>query len=126
MRFSLESPDHKIGQITILAEGGILILAYLLLFLCLDAGINTIIISILVFAFTVYLAFDLTVLYLESRFEYPEEELAQEYEGDSAIKAERAITVSAGNFSRRQSSLNHPTGSINPTSVNHRTDSALD
>ena len=38
--------------------------AYLLLWLCLDAGVNTIILSILMFIIIVILAYDLTDVYL--------------------------------------------------------------
>ena len=48
---------------------------YILMFLVLDAGVNTIIVSIVVFAFIVYLAYDLTTIYLESRNEYELEEV---------------------------------------------------
>ena len=44
-----------------------------MMFLVLDAGVNTIIISIIVFFFIVALAYDLTTVYLESKHEYREE-----------------------------------------------------
>ena len=93
---------------TIFIEEFVLILCYILLFLSIDAGVNSLILSIIIFIFIVYLAYDLTTIYLESRDEYPEDELAEDYdEGDKYEKAER---VSGGNFSRRQSALYYGNG----------------
>ena len=77
-----------------------LCLCYILLYLSIDAGVNAVIISIVVFVFIVYLAYDLTTIYLESRDEYPEEWLIQDSEADRYERAER---MSGGNFSRKQS-----------------------
>jgi hypothetical protein len=49
---------------------------YLLLWFCLDAGVNTIIISIVMFILIVTLAHDLTEVYLESRNEWEVEDEA--------------------------------------------------
>ena len=53
-----------------------------------DAGVNTIFISVFVFAFIVYLAYDLTTIYLESRNEYLIEEV-EETHSEQAIKASK-------------------------------------
>lgn len=66
----------------------------MLLFFCVDAGVNTIILSIFIFVFIVYLAYDLTTLYLESRNEFPEEEVVKGYEDlATEMHRERANTV---------------------------------
>ena len=57
------------------------------MFLCLDAGVNTIFISAIVFVFVVVLAYDLTTIYLESKHEYLEEDVDTDYE--SIMKATR-------------------------------------
>ncbi len=60
---------------------------YLLLWFCLDAGVNTIVISVLMFIIIVSLAHDLTEVYLESRNEWEVED--EEDEGSSGMaKAE--------------------------------------
>jgi hypothetical protein len=55
-------------------EGLLHIAAYLLLFLSLDAGVNTIIISIIIFVMIVVLSYSLTEIYLESQNEWLVEE----------------------------------------------------
>lgn len=59
-------------KVSVLGESALFFGSYFLLYFCLDAGVNTIVLSILVFVFIVYLAYDLTTLYLESRNEFPE------------------------------------------------------
>ena len=53
-----------------LAECLLHIVVYLLCFLSLDAGTNTIIISVIIFIMTVVLAYGLTEVYLESQNEW--------------------------------------------------------
>lgn len=55
-------------------EGLLHIAAYLLMFLSLDAGVNTIIISIIIFVMIVVLSYSLTEIYLESQNEWLVEE----------------------------------------------------
>lgn len=64
LRFIIEKPDTTKEKITMLLETVFLIGSYLLMFLCIDAGVNTIIISIIVFIFIVMLGYDLTTIYL--------------------------------------------------------------
>lgn len=64
LRLIVEEPETKMEKIIILIETGLFIAAHLLLFLCLDAGVNTILLSIIVFIFIAALAFDLSVAYL--------------------------------------------------------------
>jgi hypothetical protein len=61
---------------------------YLLLFLCVDAGINTVIISILMFILIVVLAHDLTDVYLESQNEWLVEESEEDEDSQKMVKAE--------------------------------------
>jgi hypothetical protein len=61
---------------------------YLLLFLCIDAGINTVIISILMFILIVLLAHDLTDVYLESQNEWLVEENEEDEDSQKMVKAE--------------------------------------
>lgn len=65
---------------SIIGESVVLMIGYFLLFLCLDAGVNAIFITIIIFLFVVYLAFDLTTIYLEYKQEYLYEELEREYQ----------------------------------------------
>lgn len=62
----IESPDSQKERVYLVGEFLLILLCYLLLFLCLNAGVNTIIISIVVFVFMVFLASDYVSLYLES------------------------------------------------------------
>lgn len=80
LRFIFEVPDQKFNKITIVAEEVVFGLSYILLFLSVDAGVNSLIISIVVFIFIVYLAYDLTTIYLESRNEFPYEDLENDFE----------------------------------------------
>lgn len=61
-----------------MTEFGAVILVYLLLFLCSNAGVNTILISIVIFIFTVALMSDYMELYLESQNEWEIEEVKDE------------------------------------------------
>ena len=72
LRFKVENPGKGPQKGTIVGEAVFLCGAYLLLFLCLDSGVNTVIISSIIFIFMVYLSYDLTTIYLESRDEFPE------------------------------------------------------
>lgn len=103
LRLVFEEPENKYRKATIVVEELAFACAYLLLFLCVDGGVNSIIISVLVFVFIVYLAYDLTTVYLESRDEYPEDELVLSYEEEQSQKADRARAISGGNFSRQRS-----------------------
>lgn len=67
LRYVIERPITKFEKITIWVESLLIIGCYLLLYFCVDAGVNSIIISIFVFIFIVYLAYDLITIYLESR-----------------------------------------------------------
>ncbi len=69
-RFILEKPDKKRLIIMIVLESLLHIATYLLLYLILDAGTNTIIISIIIFIMIVVLSYGLTNLYLESQNEW--------------------------------------------------------
>ena len=40
------------------------------MFLCIDTGVNTVIVSVIIFILIGYLAYDLTNIYLEFRNEY--------------------------------------------------------
>jgi hypothetical protein len=61
---------------------------YLLLFLCIDAGINTVIISIMMYILIVLLAHDLTDVYLESQNEWLVEENEEDEDSQKMVKAE--------------------------------------
>ena len=68
-----------------------IIAGYMFMFLCLDAGVNTIFISGIVFVFVVFLAYDLMNVYLESKHEYLEEEVDTTEYG-SHIKAAKVLS----------------------------------
>lgn len=70
LRFVIEKPHLKREKLSIIIEFGAALLVYLLLFLCTNAGVNTIIISIVIFIFTVALMSDFMELYLESQNEW--------------------------------------------------------
>lgn len=57
------------------------------MFLSLDSGVNTIIISIIIFVIIVFLAYDLSELYLESRNEFLDEP-NKEKSDSGMVKAE--------------------------------------
>ena len=75
-------------------------MCYLLLFLVMDAGVNTIFISVIIFAFIVYLAYDLTTIYLESRNEY----LIEEVEDTHSEQAIKASKINPQRYGSRQGS----------------------
>jgi hypothetical protein len=50
-----------------------------------DAGVNTIMISVIVFCWIVLLAYDLTTIYLESRYEYLMEQVNAESEPSEKV-----------------------------------------
>jgi hypothetical protein len=70
----MEVPERKREKYYLALEYMIYMGIYLLLWLCLDAGINTIVISVLMFIIIVSLAHDLTEVYLESRNEWEVED----------------------------------------------------
>ncbi len=57
-------PDRSLHVFVMLLEGMLHIGTYLLLFLVLDAGMNTIVISIIIFIMIVVLSYGLTNVYL--------------------------------------------------------------
>jgi hypothetical protein len=63
-RYILEMPDRSLHVFVMLLEGMLHIGTYLLLFLVLDAGMNTIVISIIIFIMIVVLSYGLTNVYL--------------------------------------------------------------
>lgn len=69
-------------------ESALHIAAYLLMFLCPDVGVNTIIISIIVFVLIVVLAQNLSEVYLESQNEWLVEEPDDMSSGASFAAAE--------------------------------------
>jgi hypothetical protein len=66
-RYFMEVPERKREKYYLALEYMIYVGIYLLLWLCLDAGVNAIVISVLIFIIIVSLAHDLTEVYLESR-----------------------------------------------------------
>lgn len=86
-RYFMEVPERKREKWYLAMEYLIYVGIYLLLWFCLDAGINTIIVSIFMFILIVTLAHDLTEVYLESRNEWEVED--EEEEGSEGMaKAE--------------------------------------
>lgn len=60
----MEGPEKKKAKIYLLFDYLICVAVYLLLWLSLDAGVNTIVISIFMFILIVSLAYDLSEVYL--------------------------------------------------------------
>lgn len=73
-RYLMERPEKARDKYFLIMEELMIISTYLLLWLSLDAGTNTIIISIFMFILIVAIAHDLTDVYLESRNEWEVEE----------------------------------------------------
>lgn len=99
-RFFMESPERRREQIMLIIEWLLYIGVYLLLWLCLDAGVNTIIISIVMFILIVVLAHDLTEVYLESQNEW---EVDVDGDDDSSQSMAKAEAEEGGE--RRMSSI---------------------
>jgi hypothetical protein len=74
LRYFIERPELAKEKISILVEFGAALLCYLLLFLCTNSGVNTIIISVVMFFYIVILMSDFMEVYLESRNEWEVEE----------------------------------------------------
>lgn len=74
LRYFMERPEKKREKFYLVIEFLIHVGIYLLLWLSLDAGLNTIVISIFIFIIIVSLAHDLTEVYLESQNEWEVEE----------------------------------------------------
>ena len=70
VRYVIERPEKSRYVWTIIIESLLHIGAYLLMYLSLDAGVNTIIISIIIFIMIVVLSYSLTEIYLESQNEW--------------------------------------------------------
>lgn len=88
-RYFMEVPERKREQYYLALEYMIYMGVYLLLWLCNNAGVNAIIISIFMFVLIVTLAHDLTDVYLESRNEWEvEEEEEDGSEGMAKAEAE--------------------------------------
>ena len=87
-RYIIQSPESKFEILGMFGESLSFVICYLLLFLVMDAGVNTIFISVLIFLLIVYLAYDLTTIYLESRNEYLMEEVEQNH-SEEGIKASK-------------------------------------
>ena len=64
LRFLVERPELAKEKISILVEFGAALLCYLLMFLCTNSGVNTIIISIVIFFYIVILMSDFMNVYL--------------------------------------------------------------
>lgn len=63
-RYIIEKPEKRKEKVFLWLEYFVWVMCYLLLFLCGDPGVNTIILSIVVFIAIVVLSYDLTDVYL--------------------------------------------------------------
>ena len=88
VRYIIESPEKRKFIWIMLGECLLHIVVYLMCFLSLDAGTNTILISVIIFILIVVLAYGLTEVYLQSQNQWEVEEKGDE-EDDEIVAAER-------------------------------------
>ncbi len=87
LRFVMEAPEKSSEKMFLIGEWLVHVAVYILLFLVTNAGVNTIIISTVIFVMIVVLAHDLTEVYLESQNEWLFEEEEQKQLDEDMIKA---------------------------------------